>query len=300
MNLSQARRNYVIANRWLFVEAGARHYTTTMIRRHAGDQFYLIAQNDHAQLSGRIASHYGNHRFARPKAWEQTLRAIAIHDAGWVDHDEAPTLDKQGRPLDVFETPLELSLRLWHSSVARASNEAEFTQLLVSLHVMGLSGLAALRPRTPREVFELNKFQQREIERQEIMRRHLGLPVDAPLRLGLSERPGPPAEEELKQSHQLMQIGDRLSLALCCTTMTFGAIEGVRPGVGGPAVTLKLTPIQPMGLRVEPWPFAEDRLKLAIPYRAVPARRYADARELQRVYGEADVRELAFDLLPAG
>jgi hypothetical protein len=268
-----------------------------MIRRHAGDQFYLIAQNDHAQLSGRIAVHYGNDSFVRPRAWTETIRAISMHDAGWVEHDDLPTLDKEGLPLDVFETPLELSLRMWHSSVERAAGEADLTRLLVSLHVLGLSGLAAARPRTGREIFELNKFQQREIERQEVMRRNLGLPVDAPLRLGLSERPGALAEEELRQSHQLMQLGDRLSLALCCTTMTFKSIENVAPRAGSAPVTLKLSPAEPAGLQVEPWPFDERHLTFAVPYRAVPARSYSGVEELRGAYAAAEVRELVLTLL---
>ena len=85
---------------------------------------------------------------------------------------------------------------------------------------------------TRQEIFELNRFQQREIERQEALRRRLGLATDIPLRLGLAVSGGVASEEQLRRNHYVLQIADRISLALCCSEMPFDTIGGVTPRVG--------------------------------------------------------------------
>ena len=98
-----------------------------MIRRHVADEFWLIAQHDHALLSGHLAEQIGGGEFERPAP--RAIRGIALHDCGWPLHDdEAPTLNERGQPLDVFEsTPLFQKLwpKLLKSYALDAANEAE-------------------------------------------------------------------------------------------------------------------------------------------------------------------------------
>ena len=58
-----------------------------MIRHHLGDDFVLITQHDHAQLSGRLARHVGNSLFSAPTPFQETVDGIALHDCGWPLHD---------------------------------------------------------------------------------------------------------------------------------------------------------------------------------------------------------------------
>src|SRR4051812_9931994 len=200
-----------------------------MIRRDMGDSFFVFAQDDHAQLSGELVRHYGNKLFSRPDPLEETNRAVALHDCGWPLHDDRPTLNKDGLPLDVFETPLDVAVAVWQAGVEKVENEAAYTQLLVSLHVLGLSGFAAARQHDRREQFELNKFQHRQIEKQVELRRKLGMPLDVPLRLGLAVKTDIADEERLRRNHNIVQTMDRISLGLCCTELPFEKIEGIVP-----------------------------------------------------------------------
>src|SRR5881394_855981 len=102
-----------------------------MIRRDMGDAFFLFAQHDHAQLSGQLAAHYGNRFFGKPDPPEPTIRAVGLHDCGWPLHDDQPTLNKDGLPLDVFETPLDIAISVWQAGVERVANEDGYAQLLV-------------------------------------------------------------------------------------------------------------------------------------------------------------------------
>jgi hypothetical protein len=134
----------------------------------------------------------GNLRFGVPEPFEPVIRGIAMHDSGWPMHDDAPTLNERGLPLHVFETPVEISTRIWTESVRLAAEQHDYSGLLVSLHVMALSRLAQSHISAPqhriehaRELFELNKFQQNQIEVQETLRPRLGLRADLPLQYGL-------------------------------------------------------------------------------------------------------------------
>ena len=263
-----------------------------MIRRLAGDRFILIAQHDHALLAGELASRYGNGRFARPDPWEATVAAAAHHDAGWPLHDAAPTLNAAGLPTDVFETPLRTALRVWAEAAELASRHGDYAQLLVSLHVMGLSGYAATNPHTREELFDLNCFQQREIERQELLRRRLGLRTDLPLRLGLAVRRGDEAEEQLRRNHQVIQVVDRISLALCCSQMPFDVIEDVIPRPGAGPLCIRFARSGEASVRVDPWPFDCPQVHVSVPARSVPARPYESVEALHEVYNAADIERL--------
>jgi hypothetical protein len=258
-----------------------------MIRRDAGDQFLLFAQHDHAQLSGELAGHYGNRFFARPEPPEQTIRAVALHDCGWPLHDERPTLNKDGLPLDVFETPLDVAIAVWQAGVERVAKEDAYTQLLVSLHVLGLSGFAAARQHDRREQFELNKFQHRQIENQVELRKRLRMALDVPLKLGLAVRTDLAEEEKLRRNHNIVQAMDRISLGLCCTELPFDKIEGIVPRPGMAAVTLNFIRTDDFALRVEPWPFDQERIEMEIESRAVAAGKYDNLPEFQSAYANA-------------
>jgi hypothetical protein len=266
-----------------------------MIRRKVGDQFFLITQNDHANLSGRIAERFGNERFDRPEPYAETIAAISMHDCGWPLQDECPSLSKAGLPVDVFETPLEHALRVWTAAADRAEGHAAYTALLVSLHVLGLSGIAASHEHSRQEVFELNRFQHREIERQEALRRKLKLPTDRPTRMGLAVDDGGPGEERLKRNHGIVQVHDRLSLALCCSDLPFAEIENVVERMGKRPITLRLTRRGAL-VKVDPWLFDGECLVLSVAYRAVPARSYASEGEFREVYDAAPRGELEVEL----
>jgi hypothetical protein len=265
-----------------------------MIRRLFGNQFLLFTQHDHALLSGRFAAHLGNNRFAPPQPRDAVVDAIARHDAGWPTHDDHPTLNKDGQPLDVFETPLKLALKIWTASADRAAEtQSDYTQLLVSLHGLGLSGFAASHAHTRHETFELNKFQQREIERQEALRRRLSLPTTIPLRLGLAEGSNLPREEEnLRRNFHLLQLMDRLSLAFCSTEIPFPRVDNITAKPGARALSINLARTSDFSITLDPWPFDRDSLSFEVPYRSLPAKPFPDEKTFQQAYAAAPSNQM--------
>jgi hypothetical protein len=257
-----------------------------MIRRRVDDCFYLITQHEHALLSGRLASHYGNARFSRPDPMPEVIEAVSMHDCGWQDYDRCPGLNASGYPYDVFETPLDTALRAWARAGELLAEAPAYSRLMVSLHVMGLSGFAAQQTRTRRAEFEINRFQHAEAERQESLRRQLGMRLDVPLKLGLAVVPGIAEEEQLRRNHLILQAMDRLSLAMCCAQTPFSQIEGIVPREGARAMTLQFTRTAVWSMKVEPWPFDQQEIRLALRARTVEPREY-QAMEFQSAYDEA-------------
>jgi len=261
-----------------------------MIRHSHGDDFLLITQHHHALLSGQLAMRFGAEQFARPEPFDSVMKGISQHDCGWPLHDdEEPTLNADHLPLHVFEAPIMLATRVWLASALLADKLLDpYSALLVSLHVLHLSLIAqehAAR-HTPHELFEVNKFQHRQIELQEKLRNKLGLRIDLPLHHGVAA-PGASAEEDrLLFNLRLLQAMDRLSLAVCCSEELFRAID-LLPAPGGVPMALRVSRPAPFAVRLDPWPFHAPRIELEVPCRRVPAKRYDDEAQFRQVYFKA-------------
>ena len=276
-----------------------------MIRHRRGDDFLLIAQHDHALLSGQFAERIGNDTFAAPSPFQETVDGVALHDCGWPLHDERPTLNDDGMPLHVLESPMPISVRVWSESARRAAEKDAYSGLLVSLHVLALSAIAQTNDPTPherardaRDVFELNKFQHRQAELQEGLRSELRMRTDLPLRLGLAKAGTDPAEDLLLFNYNLLKLCDRLSLDLCCSEDLFEEVEEVYPRPGAAPVTLKLDHRGEGMMTVDPWPFGTRELEFDLPCRRVPARRYEGEAEFQDVFNKAPADSLRIRLGP--
>jgi hypothetical protein len=276
-----------------------------MIRREADDAFLLIAQHDHAELAGTLGRHVGGMRFLPPEPFDSTIAAIALHDCGWPLHDEQPTLNDRNLPLHVFETPPHIGVEVWQASVDRTAGQDTYAALLVSLHVLSLSGLAMqiygtaeVTAESQHRKFLLNRFQHNEVERQEQLRQQLGLRTDLPLRQGLAERGADPREDQLIHNFRTLQAMDQLSLSLCCSERPFRTIE-LSPHPGGGAVSVELHWAGQEHLLLRPWPFDVAQIDLAVPYRRVPAQRYQSEALFHEAYRAARVGVLPL-LVAAG
>jgi hypothetical protein len=136
-----------------------------MIRKRVGDQFWLITQQDHARVAGVLARAVGNRQFAPPANPDVVYAAVDAHDDGWPLHDDAPTLNEAGLPADVFELPRSTEHPVWLESALRATRIDPYAGLLVSLHGLSLSAMAASMAQSDRpddehrrRQFDLNKI----------------------------------------------------------------------------------------------------------------------------------------------
>jgi hypothetical protein len=270
-----------------------------MIRRDAGHDFLLITQTDHAALAAELARHFGNSKFTR--ASPQSIAATGLHDAGWPLHDDQPTLNDRWHPLDVFEVPRAIALQVWTASADRAVEVDPYAGLLVSLHSLSLSILPHASPQGKGESFDvqkmhdqfaINKFQHREVERQEHLRRQLGFNPDLPLKLGLADAKGSAKDDQLRFDFRLLQVMDLLSLCLCCSKPPQEQSGEVLRSPTASPITLKISKSLDGTVHAYPWPFDQKRIDLTLPYRRIGARRFDSLEEFRDVYHAAKTGSL--------
>jgi hypothetical protein len=275
-----------------------------MIRRQVGREYWLITQDDHARVSGVLAEGLGNGRFGAPSSAAAVL-GIGLHDCGWPMHDQDPTLNPQHQPLDVFESPRHIGLPVWEASARLASEKDPYAGLLVSLHGLALSALATGQSplsrgswdlSDPRARFELNRFQHGMIELQERLRGDLGMHIDRPLKLGLSEESDDPLERQLVYDFRWLQAMDQVSLAICCTKPPFESLSPVLPNLRDRAVIIKVQRPSAGLVMLWPWPFARDMVSVDVPFRRLRAERFADESEFRAAYAAAPIERFTVAL----
>ena len=265
-----------------------------MIRRDADKDWLLISQVDHAAMVAQLAEQFGNSGF--DKASDSLIQAIRLHDAGWPLHDDAPTLNDHGFPLDVFETPRSISLPVWAASADRAMEANPYSGLLVSLHSLSLSihstSNMATRPdkvelKTLQDQFEVNKFQHREVERQEQLRKQLNFNTALHLKHGLADVHASERDDQLRFDFRLLQVMDLISLCLCSTNLPAERSDEVLRTPTGGTVRLSFVRDNEGRLRISPWPFGIPRVELNIACRRIGRKRYGSMDELRHAYNEA-------------
>lgn len=104
-----------------------------MIVRRAARSLHLITQPDHAQLARRIMERCVP-LMAHPRC-QTILHAIAEHDNGWQEADEAPTVDAGGRVADFVSAPLHVRQGVWPRAVDRLARDA-WAAAIVAQHAI--------------------------------------------------------------------------------------------------------------------------------------------------------------------
>ena len=270
-----------------------------MIRREEASDFLLITQHDHALLAGELAEAFGNERFAPPQPRDSAIRGISLHDCGWPLHDDEPTLSREGKPLDVFESTPQIALKVWTASADRAAQQDPYAGLLVSLHVLSLSVFATTQAPFAHEKwdlengpdkFALTKFQHREIERQEKLRMQLGLRTDRPTHHKQPQEVTQKKEDQLTFNFRLLQAMDLISLCACCTKPPASWTQDLYDRLGGTTLRLALAR-DGNDVTVDPWPFSRDAIELKIPVTRIPSQSYATVEDLRAAYaaGQTEV-----------
>ena len=76
-----------------------------MVVAEGPNEYILYMQNDHGDLAGQFAAHWGNDRFSQLKPRNSMVFAAEAHDNGWWSWDVNPEVDDQGVPITFRRTP---------------------------------------------------------------------------------------------------------------------------------------------------------------------------------------------------
>ena len=181
-------------------------------QRQAADEWWLIAQPDHAALAGDLAAALSSPLF--PQLDSNLIHAISLHDSGWSRFDGGvrgtgrelevslcdPKLGPDGRPLSFFEmTPAEF-LIAWTDSIERSQQAGALGGVIVSQHFCRLAQ-SRLHSHCDSELDTqmLRRFLDQQRQRQQHLLQHQ-----------------PYSAEQVSQLTDVLQFCDLLSLYLCC------------------------------------------------------------------------------------
>jgi hypothetical protein len=228
-----------------------------IVRKQADGSLVLIAQTNHAELTGLFAANWGNDAFTRPRPFQSVVRAAIYHDAGWYRYEAQPAYDLATKSTPNFPQvpadPTQLAAYQW--AIDWVTEIDPYAGLLVSRHRTGLWSEryhAVSNPPPPprRSLSELvTQFMTRNEARQEAALKSLD-------------------RGEFATNYHNLQVWDLLSLYLCSAepkTQDFELVPtGYREGDG---VRMALEPRDGERIAIAPYPFAVRPLKVCYAYK---------------------------------
>jgi Protein of unknown function (DUF3891) len=245
-----------------------------MVLRREGDLLIAIGQPSHAWVSGQIARAWGNERFGAVEPWEEVCLAAEQHDLGMAAWDAAPTLNPDTNlPHSFIEMPVETHVELWRRAWELVLPQSRYAALLVSMHGTAL--------------YELRDLAKLRDDQADLVRAYL-----AEQRV-IQQRLRAPGDEHVERNQRLIWTWDAFSLALCLdwSPHTLRAV----PAADG-TVDVELTPAGERTVRVDPWPFAAERVTVRCEGRRLEGR-FSDEDEMRAALREAPWAALDFALV---
>jgi hypothetical protein len=277
-----------------------------MIIAENSENYRMITQNDHGDLAGQFAAHWGNEQFARLKPYQSMVLAAEAHDNGWWDWDVYPSVDEQGVPLPFTRTPREIRSGFYGRGIDNVIGRDLYAGLMVSMHGVGLP--QKRYGTMPTMADRQDEFSQRFIAEREPTHKLL---IE---KIRKSEQyAGMDSQEQIWLNYLMMQVFDRLSLFFCAnfdlTTVPPTGAHTAGKGYYGPSVKptpvrlgeedteIKLRAVDPKTVVVEPYPFDQSPLRVSVRAKLIPRIAYKSQEEFREAYAKAQREQFEFTLM---
>ena len=109
-----------------------------MVVAEGPNEYILYMQNDHGDLAGQFAAHWGNDRFSQLKPRNSMVFAAEAHDNGWWSWDVNPEVDDQGVPITFRRTPRARLYEFIDKGIDNIIEKDLYAGLITSIHHAGL------------------------------------------------------------------------------------------------------------------------------------------------------------------
>jgi hypothetical protein len=144
---------------------------------------WYVTQPDHAAISAELAAAFDSRKV--PRLSEAAVRAIALHDMGWMPYDgnltapRAPSRLESGVALSFANTEPETFLPAWMGSIQAAQSTGALGGLMVSAHFARLTHPYLESGKgTPEQRAQVSQFLLREAARVERLLPQTGVPPE--------------------------------------------------------------------------------------------------------------------------
>jgi uncharacterized protein DUF3891 len=246
-----------------------------MIVRERGDDWQVVLQTDHADLSGAVAEAWSD----RGARHESAVTAARRHDDGWAVWERSPLVDAAGAPVGFLDVHVPAHLAFYRAGIAAVGDEDPYAGLLVSMHGAGIyrqrygadTGLALTRAAEVQELVDAFVAEQEAAYEE----RAAAAGVD---------------DDQRWADYHRLQWFDRFSLAFCLRE--WDEPDGA-PFELGP---YRFSPLGPWRARVEPYPFDGAEARFSLLRRLVPKRPWRQ-EEFRRAFAGLEPERLAIALV---
>ena len=278
-----------------------------MIRRPFENGWIVISQMDHARLSGALMARWGNKACAPPDPHADVLLAITEHDNGWDEWEQAPEIHPDtGYPLQFNELRFEAFSAVWRRGTERHRKSRPYASLILTLHAASLARRRLKNVLGPHQDQEGGRFLGEKWPDTEAARLETFITEMEQLRVELfdavmAKSPLQPGELEaqIQTNFRLLQIGDLVSLELCCGLGEPFTIDHVPAPTPGRDLSVNFEPVSAGVLAVSPYPFSHPDVTAAVPGRILRQKVFSSRQELCNHLQRADLVRLSFHLRPA-
>jgi hypothetical protein len=259
-----------------------------MIVRDAGDVWQIVLQSDHSRLAGEFASSWGNEKFVPPAPAGSVALATGRHDEAWCMWERFPLCDLDtARPVNFTEVWVPTHLSFYRGGIAVLLEEDRYAAFLLAMHAAGIyTGRYGTEPSLTQTSAaatraEIDAFVRECEEEYERLAGELGV-----------------GEREQWTNYRIVQVCDRLSLYFAMKDVEGGEPFRIAPApvdYDGTAVELSIMPTGPWRIRVDPSPFCAP-LRLELPRRLVPKRRWGDLASFREDFFAAEVERVPIEV----
>jgi len=283
-----------------------------MVVAEGPNEYILYMQNDHGDLAGQFAAHWGNDRFSQLKPRNSMVFAAEAHDNGWWSWDVNPEVDEQGVPITFRRTPRARLYEFIDKGIDNIIEKDLYAGLITSIHHAGLpQHRYGTLPAVPRRQDE---YTTKFLQRREPFNTDLIAKVAT-----MKEYDGVNSSDFIWFNYRMMQVFDRLSLFFCCNydlekastsdsqsqqdkdygrTFYSSTINATPVRFGQEDTELTLTPLDKNTLVVDPYPFDAAPLKVTVRGRKIVRRPFRTQEEFREVYRKQPRETFEYALLP--
>lgn len=241
-----------------------------MIVRQEGDGWTLINQMDHAQHCGEIARAWRFGPYGAASVSKSLEYAAAYHDLGWIESDQEPEIDGEGRPKNFTQADEARHTAFYSRAVRTIGRTDLYAAYLVSLHASGLYsrryGWMGLKPVDWTNIGPHGRalLAGERNFRAEVVR--TASPVEMEF-------------EAAWRNYMLLETFDYLSLLTCYGFSSTSC--GPVPTVDGQWEQLSVRRLGPWEVELSPFPFAGDTLEVAVTFTHVAQARFGSDEDLR-------------------
>ena len=254
-----------------------------IVRTESDGSLVMITQNDHAQAAGFCAAHWGNAQFEKPRPYESAVRAAYLHDLVWLQEESLPRFNREiGQTLNYLIVPNETQLAEHQWADDWLYSLDHYAGLLVAKHRTGIWNARYGMMKQPQYVQrtlhpDIEEFIARSHEKQNAGRAGLD-------------------QHELDVNYILLQVWDLFSLYICSNeNLKEQIVDPVPTGYSGqPGVRMRLNPVGPRRISIDPYPFDTPELVVNVVYRRLPKAKFDNEDEFRATFFAAPAETAKF------